>query len=167
MTTRAPEEITTRIMLTDWIDAIEAATEEIGPMILGCTAVETTGRSDMTAPGLAGAYLPLVADDITVQIGIMADDVNRRALAHGMLGLEPDGMSPHDIVDALGEIVNVLAGAVQKRMVRRVPNLRIGLPIFIEGSVHAVGDMQVITSGVRMDAIAAALLVVGPREVKR
>jgi CheY-specific phosphatase CheX len=71
-----------------------------------------------------------------------------------------ESASEDDITDAIGEIANMLGGGVKKRLSGREPKLQLGLPIFVEGRIHAAHQAQTAFEKIRLGATTVELLVI-------
>jgi CheY-specific phosphatase CheX len=49
---------------------------------------------------------------------------------------EEDDLSDTDVADAMGEVVNILAGMVKSRLSEICCDLNIGLPLFMDGQIE-------------------------------
>jgi len=121
--------------LDDWAEALSTTVAETGP---GLGFEVSTAVVDEEAPlEAAGVMLPLVAEYVQIQIGLLGQYDSLEALARGLMMMEPDEeLSREDSADAVGEILNVVVGVYKSAMVDRVPTLRLGLPVFAEGIHH-------------------------------
>jgi CheY-specific phosphatase CheX len=83
-----------------------------------------------------------------------------RTLTRAFLGVrEKDGISEKDVVDAMSEILNILAGKVKSRLASRDGSLRLGLPIFLVGQIQVTANMDRAVCGVDMGPVPCQLLV--------
>ena len=107
----------------------------------GC---ESIGMAETLPTGCSGAYIALLSPDIQMQIGIAATGDNCRQLAASLMYMEPDDPELDDSVmtDALGEIVNIIAGALKQKMDDRYSGLTLGLPMMIHGHIQANDRQQ-------------------------
>ena len=77
-------------------------------------------------------------------------------------GAEP--LTPADIADAVCEIVNMLAGGVQRQLRKRAGiELTLGLPTFFHGPVQPTERLGVAVAEISLGSVPAALLVLHPR----
>jgi len=115
-----------------WVEALEQAAIEVGELALGFEGCAVISR-EVTAPkGVSGAYLPLFGGSgESLYIGWLASRESSQALARGLLGLTAnEELPPDDIADAMGEVVNILAGGLKRRILSSVHPLALGLPIY-------------------------------------
>ncbi len=142
-----------------WLRAVFEAAEELATTALGCE-LSLNAHAQESAPGDSlGCFVALTGQDTAVHVGVAADNTSCQALSQSLLG-EPGELSSSDVADALGEIVNIVAGGVKKRMDEAFPALRLGLPLVVQGRLHP-GDHQCVTNlPVRFGEIPARLVLV-------
>jgi CheY-specific phosphatase CheX len=148
-------------MLSEWIEAAEASAIEVATTALACSSVERAPRSEPSQSSLFGAYVPLVAVDCQLQIGIVAEWQACEILARALLGMEPDEelSAQSDVSDALGEIANMVAGCVKTRMNGRMPGLNTGLPLCVVGHVEPSAGAQHASVALLFDQVRASVRV--------
>ena len=67
-------------------------------------------------------------------LSISCGDAGARTIAANMLCLDsPDELSDEDIIDAIGEIANMVMGSVKTRIQDTVPDITISIPSVIQG----------------------------------
>ncbi len=72
--------------------------------------------------------------DLEGCFGISSSHPGAQAIAAGMLGMESGAsLSDSEIVDALGEIANMIMGGVKTRVQNEIPNIEISIPSVIHG----------------------------------
>ena len=155
-----------RIPLMEWMSAMQEAATEVATTTLGCAGTEHLALDVPPPPQMPAAYLPLVGVEEQVQLAVAADPGSCQALAKSMLAMEPGGedLPMGDVADAMNEIINIIAGAVKKRVFERSGPLSLGLPIFIHGQPEPSGRLTTVVRHMRFGDIPAALLVVHQRE---
>jgi hypothetical protein len=150
------------VNVSDWVVAMADASAELA-LSLGIDGVELLGWHDVPPTGMAGAYIPLLAEDQTLQLALLATPAGCADLSRLLLGMGPDEeVSDADVADAVGEVVNIVAGGVKQRMADAVPNgsgLRLGLPVFIHGHVQRTQQLEVSLASVRLGDVDAHLMV--------
>lgn len=151
---------------TAWIGDLEAAFGEVASSALGLSAVQVTARGQPVIAAWQGAYLGLVGPAGAVQIGVAGEEPACQALAKGLMGMTAadPALEPAEMADAVCEIVNIVAGAFKGRVRDRAPSLQMGLPTFFRGCVQPTERTAVAVVEVRAGDVAAALLLVHPRE---
>ena len=76
-------------------------------------------------------------------LGIRCGMECARLIAANMLGTDPSGeMSENDINDAVGEVANMVMGAIKSRVQDEVGNMEVSIPSVIQGREmkHSLGD---------------------------
>ncbi|MDP6839465.1 MAG: chemotaxis protein CheX, partial [Planctomycetota bacterium] len=119
---------------------LTVALEALKDSALGSFAAEgvfVTPEDSALAAEHSGAYVPLMAGDESMQVGLLTSEAGCEALTRALLAMEPDEAAPglEDVVDAVGEIVNIVAGVMQRQLAEEGLFGEIGLPIFVEGHV--------------------------------
>lgn len=143
---------------SDWVVAMADASTELA-LSLGIDGVEVQGWHDVPPTGLAGAYIPLLAEDQTLQLALLASPDGCADLSRLLLGMEPDeDVEAADIADAVGELVNIVAGGVKQRLQDCAGGLRLGLPVFIHGYVQPTQQLEVSLAAVRIGDVDAHLM---------
>jgi CheY-specific phosphatase CheX len=150
--------------LGSWLADLEGAFEEVASTALGCSGMTITSRHG-APPSLHGAYLGLIGPTGAVQIGLASSQEGCQALARGLMGMGPAeaALPDSEVADAVCEIINIVAGAFKARVRDRATPLQMGLPVFIQGAVHATDRVAVRVAEVTFGGIPAALLLVHPR----
>ena len=156
MTTSLPATAGTAV--SDWVAAMADASTELA-VSLGIDGVELLGWHDLPPTGMAGAYIPLLAEDQTLQLALLASPTGCADLARLLLGMEPDDeVSDADIADAVGELVNIVAGGVKQRLQDSTGGLRLGLPVFIHGYVQPTQQLEISLASARIGEVEAHLM---------
>ena len=148
--------------VSDWVAAMADASSELAQS-LGIDGVEVLGWHNVPPTGMAGAYIPLLAEDQTLQLALLASPAGCADLSRLLLGMEPDEeVSDADIADAVGELVNIVAGGVKQRMQgspgQGSASLRLGLPVFIHGYVQPTQQLEVSLASARIGDVEAHLM---------
>jgi CheY-specific phosphatase CheX len=143
--------------LDDWLQAAIGAAAE-------CS--KTTLSLDLSAPDeprlppeLTGCFIALVGDAGSLQIGFGSDPAGCQTLARALFASEDD-LPEEDVSDALGEIANIIAGGVKKRMSGGQSPLALGLPIVMCGHVRLTERQQVLEAEVQLGNVPVRLLVI-------
>ena len=146
--------------VSDWVAAMADASTELA-LSLGIDGVEVLGWHDLPPTGMAGAYIPLLAEDQTLQLALLASPAGCADLSRLLLGMDAeDTVTDADIADAVGELVNIVAGGVKQRMqdASGAGGLRLGLPVFIHGYVQPTQQLEVSLASVRIGTVDAHLM---------
>ena len=129
---------TTTIDLQEWLDALSETAQQYGAKHL-----RFDRSTDVAPPGTRrpAVYVSILGARSSMHLGLSTTPDGARTLARAFLGLRgPEALAEHDVVDGLSEILNILAGKVKSKMTARDPSLKLGLPIFVSGTVgHGEG----------------------------
>jgi CheY-specific phosphatase CheX len=152
---------TTMITITEWLEYYVEAVNDVAKNALGfdeCNLIKTEKEQ---RTGLVGSYLALVSDEICLQIGVASGKDDCRELARALLGMSPDDgdISDEEVADAVGEIVNILAGVLKGKVNDRANGIKLGLPIFIDGRIKASDQQQTLIGRVKLGSIPVELLI--------
>lgn len=151
------------VSIDDWTEASTAAVEELAATALGFADVAfRVYDQDELPEGVSGAYIPIVSDGVSVQIGVVAGESGCQDLARALLCMEPEdgALEDGDMADALGEVVNILAGGVKGRLIDRQPDLRLGLPVFLRGRIHLNGSYEHSVTQMSLGPVDAQLHII-------
>lgn len=150
------------IPLTDWMDALVSAVNELATTSLGFEEGSLVAEQPLRSS--LGSCVALVGDECSLQIGMGGSQENCMKLARALFGLESEDEDPseQDLADALGEMANVVAGGVKTRMHDHAASMRLGLPLVMHGYVDAPGGAEVATATIRWDSVEAQLLLMRP-----
>jgi len=148
-----------------WMDMLQEATVSCARDMF-CVEecpVEYSGAGPAEAG--PGAYITLVGKSESVQMGIISSTEGCKLLAGMLLGMEADecdDMSGADMVDAYGEILNVVAGVVKQLVNESDSSFHLGLPIFINGQVCAMEHQESMVNTLSIGGVSTHLLVLTP-----
>jgi CheY-specific phosphatase CheX len=142
-----------------WLDAARVAICDIARQALGAPA-EILGPAPMFE-GLAGSIIPIMSNLSPVQIGLFSDDMGCEGLARALLGSSPgETLTRAEVVDAIGEIVNMFSGSVKARVARYATHAALGLPTFVHGPIETIAQQVVEAIKVRIGTVDAYIVVV-------
>jgi hypothetical protein len=148
------------LSLDMWMDAAEGSASDIAQQALSMDGCTVTDRGARLPTGLCGSYIPLVGDEDSIHIGLVASEAGCQTLARALLCMtEDEKLPPADVADALGEILNMMAGNLKRRVNEKIPSLALGLPIFINGSIEPTEKLSSMVAFVKIGKVDAALLV--------
>jgi hypothetical protein len=147
----------------DWRALLVAALEQVTSTALGAS-VEPLDDAP-PPPTDAGAYVPVLTGAGGLQLGLVAGDAARAALAAALLGAEPSELGPSDVADALAEIANMLAGCAKTLLLAIVPPVTIGLPVVVHGWIEPGERLALVARRVRCLEHDVHPVVIAPRHV--
>ena len=152
------------ICIDNWLDAALKSAEE-SASALGIDGLERGDRSTKASPELFGALVSVTSDATCIQVGVLGTPGGHAAVARTMLGVgESDGLDEADVVDAVRELANVIAGGLKRDMIERDPGLRIGLPVFTHGALEATPSLDLALQHLRVSGESLALVVLQARQ---
>lgn len=147
-------------MIDEWAEVASKSVKLVA-VEMGFSSCEAKGRASGLPKNLAGAFVPLVGQNASVQLGLMATKAGQELLARTVLQMEPDEeLEREDVTDAVGELTNCLVGRIKREMRTVDPTLKIGLPVFIEGTVEDIGKSEHCTIEVLMNGTPVSVVVV-------
>jgi chemotaxis protein CheX len=84
-----------------------------------------------------------------------------KSIAVNMLGMEPDEeLSEEDVADAIGEVVNMVMGALKSRIMESVGDVQVSIPSVISGNelVSTLGEnSERVSMMVKIDEMLAKI----------
>jgi CheY-specific phosphatase CheX len=83
-----------------------------------------------------GSCISLIRPNGGWNLGLLGTNESCKSLARALLGMEPEeDLGKEELADALGEIVNMVAGVVKRKLpAGESQELHLGLPLFIAGT---------------------------------
>jgi chemotaxis protein CheX len=131
-------------------DVLLDGAKEVFETMVFMTLEEVEGqRPDPAGVTLLGTIT--FAGSLEGCLGVCCDMDGAKSIAAGMLCMDsPDELSDEDLVDAMGEIANMVMGAVKTRIQNDVTNLMISIPAVVQGrelrSRANEGMVQIVTA---------------------
>lgn len=147
-----------------WRAAIAGATEEIAMYALNFPdSAVGNPVSPGEADGFVGAHIPMIGGPDALELALVGTPEACRAIAGAILQSPPASLTDAETKDAVGEIVNMLAGSVKRRMSSDGIDLELGLPLFIVGHVASTGHIEVIRLPTRFGPVEMFVLMISRR----
>jgi len=140
---------------TSVLDGVEALEGGLLPTFLA-PLEHLEGRIPSHLPG---AWVTLVGERLTFQLGLLAEFVTLELITSNMIGKYGD-LTDLDITDAVTEIVNVISGVAKRAVVDQDPVLRTGMPMFLFGSMRLPSGVEQRLFRLRTDAGEILLVTV-------
>ena len=155
-----------KIILGQWRTALETAAKEVATYALsvsGAVIKDPVGLETTTA--MIGAHIPLVGSGQAFDLALVATADGCQALSRAILQIGPGpALRDAEVADAVGEIVNMLAGSMKRKLSGFGADLTLGLPIFIHGYLQPTDRLSVIAFPTRFGTIDTIVLVAGHRD---
>ena len=144
----------------EWLDTFIEVAREFAAGSLRFDGAAPTELGSMRSATTPGAYISVLSESNSMHLGLSASMQGCRTLTRAFLGIrEKDGISEKDVVDAMSEILNILAGKVKSRLSPRDGSLKLGLPIFLVGQIQVTANMDRAAGDVEMGPVSCQLLV--------
>lgn len=151
---------TTTIDLQEWLDSLTQIAS-----LYATNHLRFDRSAPPPEPAPLGAprpavYVSILGAQSSMHLGIATTPDGARMLARAFLGLRgPDELAERDVVDGFSEILNILAGKVKSQMSARDASLKLGLPMYVSGSVGHGDGTEKATADVMMGPVACQLQV--------
>jgi hypothetical protein len=151
--------------LQSWLDALKAAAHAFMQNTYNSKEVATTSRqSSLPWHNTMGAWVPLVGNTYSLQLGLVSTDDGCQSLARKLLNLNTeDPLTEEDMADALRETVNILAGMSKTTIEGDVPASTLGLPIFIDGHIKITKEQAAASEMILLHDTSCYLVVLKQR----
>lgn len=142
--------------------AAEDSMLELAPDMLGCKDCVLVETQTELPSEVHGAQLALINGSATLQVGFFSHEAGLLSLARSLLQMEQEEEDPakEDIADAVGEIVNMLAGAIKDRFGSVAGETQMGLPVFFRGEMCAARNVEAMTLKLKVDDVPVAITLV-------
>ncbi len=145
-----------------WRDAVLGAATEIAQHALAMTGARFAASEHVATGALVGAHIPLVGGERPYELQLVGALETCQALARSILMMGPtDAIKPAEVADAVGEIVNMLAGGVKRRLGAGGSELELGLPVFVNGTTVPTGKQSVVTFPLVLGTHDVTVVIVG------
>lgn len=111
----------------------------------------------------ASGCIPVTTPEGGWNLAVSCSRQSGERLAAAVLGLESgEAMDPETVSDALGEVVNLLAGALKSEFSGGSSGWRLGLPLYIEGSgwfLHGPSASRFTSQRLQSDDLSLQVVV--------
>ncbi|MCP4447884.1 MAG: chemotaxis protein CheX [Myxococcales bacterium] len=147
------------ISAEDWLAATTKSLIEVAETYFD---VGTMTSEDFADDGSAkcGAIIGLISENNTVQLMMLSSRRGSESLGKALLGFEADeAIETGDLADAIGEIINIVAGMVKGVVNDQDDSLNLTLPTFVEGTLEPVGAEEVLCKVINMGPVQTKVLV--------
>jgi CheY-specific phosphatase CheX len=148
--------------IDSWLEATVSAAAEFCQTVLGTemTLVEALAPSELP---VTGCFVSIIDATGSAQVGMASDEAGCQALAQALFATE-ETLSEADVTDALGEIANVLAGGVKKRLQEGQSPMTLGLPMVMEGRIRPTDRQILVCANVQLGGVMARLVIVSAKD---
>jgi Chemotaxis phosphatase CheX len=144
-----------------WLSAVVEAGRELAETTFAAEASEAIPLAQVSH-GTEGSLLPVSAGNESVQLAVLASLEGCRALTKALMQMEDEEEpSEEDIPDAVGEIVNIIGGIVQRSLDGSGSGaISLGLPVYIRGEVIPPFKAQTVAVRLHLGPAEAELVVI-------
>ena len=151
---------TASIEAQEWLDSFTAVAQDFASGSLRFDGAGVPAEVAVKSATNPAAYISVLSESNSMHLGLSASMQGCRTLSRAFLSIrEKDGISEKDVVDAMSEILNILAGKVKSRLASRDGSLKLGLPIFLVGQIQVTSNMDRAVCSVDMGPVPCQLLV--------
>jgi CheY-specific phosphatase CheX len=150
-----------RYTATQWREALDGAASEVARYALGFAGAQVGAPTALDPnAALVGAHIALVGGQ-PAELSLMATPPDCAVLASAVLGMAVAQLPPATVRDAIGEISNMLAGGVKRRLPGN--DLELGLPVFGDSSVEVIGGQARLVFPLQLGPVATFVVILGDR----
>ncbi len=144
-----------------WLKVMEESLNEFSTGMLGLEEGKILSIDDQLPESMTGAHVAMVSLQDSINIGLISSEEGCAELSRTFMAMEPDEeLEEADVQDALGEIVNIVAGGVKTRLVEKDPSIKIGLPVFFKGTLAAKSQVSSYVLEIMIGHIHAKLFII-------
>jgi hypothetical protein len=148
-----------------WRTAVEGAATEIATYALSFSGAIVHDPVDLSrASSMIGAHIPMIGGGQAFDLALVSSAEGCLGLSRAILCAAPTAvLRDAEVADAVGEIVNMLAGAVKRRLSGQRADLELGLPLFLHGYIQPTDRLSVIALPTQFHTIETMVLIAGQR----
>ncbi len=155
------------IALSVWQTALEGGVADLARDGMSFPVTEIVERTAIIPPQMPGAFIPLVGESESVQVGIVSSEEGCQKLARALMqGGDDMEVTPSDVTDALSEAVNMLAGFVKRNIQEHINPVQLGLPLYVNGHYETSDRVRAVVTHMKLGEVAAAVVVLRAAEWK-
>jgi CheY-specific phosphatase CheX len=150
----------------EFLEAFLASAHELATSALGFDASEELRRYNSLPTSSESAYIAMVGERTSVQLGLTTNAEGCRLLARAILALGEDegDLPPADVADAMGEISNILAGRIKTLVASTETSINLGIPIFLHGHLEVSEGTDIAAADMRLGPVPVTVLVLMSRK---
>ncbi len=146
--------------IDEWMSAVVSSAEELATVALGFDGASLVGRRGDMPTDLTSAVVALVSDTASVQLGFAATENGCKSLARALLCMDPGEELPaEDVADAVGEVVNIIAGQVKRVIGTQDATVKIGLPLVVHGKFETSDSVEAAFADLNVGPVPVTVMV--------
>ncbi|GEM_PF-1661638 len=154
--------------LISWVDSLVTNLDRVAASALGIKDFEVLGKEGPPV-GQMGGFVPMIGERSSVQLAVISTEDTCRQMSAMLLGMEPDEaeeLSDEDVGDGIGELLNIVAGAVKTDMISQDPSVKLGLPFVVHGRVEPAANTGMDVVQIRCGEFKLTLMVLSDASLK-
>ncbi len=153
------------VTLQTWLDALKAAAHAFIQTTYNSDGVAAASRqSNLPWDNTMGAWVPLVGEAFSLQLGLVSTDDGCQAIARRLLNLSPTApLTEEDMADAIRETVNIIAGMSKTTIEGDISLSSLGLPLFIAGHIKITKEQAAVSEMINLGDQSCYLVVLKQR----
>ncbi len=142
-----------------WLERVLSAAGEVSAMTFDAVANDIQ-RTEGLPSNKEGSLLSVQRGAESLHLGILSDAKGCQALTRALLQMEEDEeVVDEDITDAVGEIINILAGVVQRSFDGEGAPVTLGLPVYIRGEIFPPAKAESLCANLNLGPARADIIV--------
>ena len=143
-----------------WLDRVIEAAQEVASTTFNAATFDVVPLEAMPR-ARQGSLLPVQKGPESLYLGVLSDEAGCATLTRALLQME-EGEEPgeEDVTDAVGEIINILAGVVQRALDGDGSAVTLGLPVYIRGEIIAPAKSEARFANINLGPARADLIIV-------
>ncbi len=153
-------------MIESWFNSVLEGLKQFGEAL--DLAVESWSIEEVPT-SWSGAVIPITGADNTYLVGLMASEDELRKLAARLLDVDVETatVGHEEMDDAIGELVNLSAGAIKSHAANVESTIELGLPVWLDGPPNTRQALDFDVRGIEVgEAKVAAMLLKLPLAVE-
>lgn len=156
------------ISAQQWLDVTTKSLTEVAETYFDVSAMEAASFQEADGP-TCGALIGLTSEHNTVQLMMVATRRGSESLGKALLGFEAhEAIDTGDLADAIGEIINIVAGMVKTEVSALDDSLYLTLPTFVEGTLAPIGGNEILGQIITMGTVQTKVIVInGAKRIAR
>ncbi len=152
------------VTLQTWLDALKSAAHTFIQTYSEEGISPTSRQSSLPWNNTMGAWVPLVGEHFSLQLGLVSTDDGCQAIARKLLNLSPNApLTEEDMADAIRETVNIIAGMSKMTIEGDVSLSSLGLPLFIAGHIKITKEQAAVSEMINVGDQSCYLVVLKQR----
>lgn len=143
-----------------WMNRILIAVDEVAVTTFSSVAndVERTSRLPQNREG---SLLPVQKGSESLHLGVLSDKQGCIALTRELLQMsDEEDVRDEDVADAVGEIVNILAGVMQRSLDGDGEGVTLGFPVYVRGEIIAPHKSETLCATLNLGPARTDIIVV-------